>query len=292
MSWNGSGGNFSAKPQDRNVKRGLRHAYKAMIFVAILVCVVVVLVVSLRDRSYPAIDAVATKTPIRDFVPVAVSANDNVTTAVPSNEKKWPDKPPFGEKLWRHGEGPRSVAVTNGLLVTYPNYPGVKMILPDPINKPPFDNISDNEIASILSIKPGSTAIDVPLPRDFDKRFAESLLEKIEITDEDTPEQAEMKRQVIEARKVLADAVKRGESPREILIAERKNLQRLMRIRDNYQQIVHEQIQSGSSIQEINDIVKAANKILEKEGIEHPVILPMREAMALKEARATGEIED
>lgn len=222
----------------------------------------------------------------------AVPAPAKTQEVVVATGKKWPDKPPRGEKLWRHGEGPRSVAVTNGLLVTYPNYPGVKMILPDPANRPPFKNILDNEIASILSIKPGDTVIDVPLPRDFDKKFAENLLDKVVITEDDTPEQAEMKRQVIEARKILVEAVKRGESPREILTEERKNLRRLMTLRDNYQQIVREQLKDGATAQEISDTVTAANKMLEKEGIEHPVVLPYKQALILKKAKAAGEIQE
>lgn len=286
--------------QTRSGTKPKRFCYFRGIIAGVIVGVAGIGVLVYLNRSpssVPSLPDAPNPMPVKKAIPTPpakalTKSPTNTAELAATTETKWPDKPPRGEKLWRHGEGPRSVAVTNGLLVTYPNYPGVKMILPDPANRAPFNNISDNEIASILSIQPGRTVIDAPLPPDFDRRFAESLLEKIVITDEDTPEQAEMKERVLEARKVLAEAVKRGESPREILIEERKNMRRLMQLRDNYQQIVREQVENGASAQEIHDTVKAANLMLEKEGITHPVMLPMKQAMILKQAKEAGEIVD
>ena len=190
--------------------------------------------------------------------------------------QKWPEKSPHPDGEWRHGEGPRSIAVTNGCVVSYPHCPGVQLILPHPKFAAPFKNISDNELARLISIKPGDDFIDAPLPRDFDQRFAESLLSPIEITEDDTPEKAELKRQVIEARKILVDAVKRGESPREIVIEEGKRLRKMMQIKDNYERIIREEIANGATDQDIRDIATAANQLLEKEGIECKVNLPYK----------------
>ena len=202
----------------------------------------------------------------------------NAVAKLPATESapvKWPEKNPNRKDgIWRHGEGPRSVAVTNGCLVTYPNCPGVQLILPHPSFAAPFENISDNELARLLTARPGDDFIDAPLPKDFDARFAESLLSPIRITEDDSPEKAEMKRLVIEARKTLAEAVKRGESPRQILDEEAKNMRRLMQIRDNYQRIVDEQIAECASESEISELVSAANKVLEKEGVESRVMPP------------------
>ena len=208
----------------------------------------------------------------------------------PEPTSKWPTRSPHPDGLWRHGEGPRSIAVTNGCLVTYPHCPGVQLVLPHPAFAAPFNNISDNEIARILSIKPGDDFIDAPLPADFDRRFAESILSPIEDSDDDTPEKADLKDRVREARKVLIDAVKHGESPRQILTEEAKNLRRMMQIRDNYQRLVNEQIQEGASDQDINDLVRAANQLLNKEGVEARVRLPYKTKLRIEHGKVGGTI--
>lgn len=204
----------------------------------------------------------------------------------------WPEKSPHPDGEWRHGEGPRSIAVTNGCLVTYPHYPGVQMILPHPAFAAPFETLLDNEIARIISAKPGDDFIDVPLPKNFDDKFAESLLVPIKVNEDDTPEKAELKKQVLEARKILVEAAKRGESPRQILEEEAKSLRRLMQTRDNFQRIVNEQIQNGATDQEINDTVNAANKMLEREGIGGKVMLPWKTKLRLKQGKAEGTVQD
>lgn len=204
----------------------------------------------------------------------------------------WPEKSPHPDGEWRHGEGPRSIAVTNGCLVTYPHYPGVQMILPHPAFAAPFETLLDNEIARLISAKPGDDFIDVPLPKNFDEKFAQSLLVPIKVNEDDSPEKAELKRQVLEARKILVEAAKRGESPRQVLEEEAKTLRRLMQTRDNFQRIVNEQIQNGATDQEINDTVNAANKMLEREGIDGKVMLPWKTKLRLKHGKAKGTIQD
>ena len=222
----------------------------------------------------------------------AVAKPAPADTAPENKPGKWPEKSPHPDGKWRHGEGPRSIAVTNGCLVTYPHCPGVQLVLPHPAFAAPFDNISNNEIARILTAKPGDDFIDAPLPANFDEQFAKSLLSPIEISEDDTAEKAELKSQIKEARKALAEAVKRGESPRQILAEEAKTLRRLMQTRDNYQRIVNEQIQSGASDQDINDTVNAANRMLQNEGIDARVILPYKTNLRIKRGKLEGSIKD
>ena len=166
------------------------------------------------------------------------------------------------------------------------------MVLPHPAYAAPFETLLDNEIARIVAAKPGDDFIDAPLPKNFDEKFAESLLVPIEINEDDTPEKVELKRQVKEARKILVEAVKRGESPRKILEDEAKTLRRLMQTRDNYQRILNEQIENGASDQEINDTVNAANKMLEREGSDAKVMLPWKTRLRIKQGKADGTILD
>ena len=259
--------------------RRLRGKWPFLVFFLVVVAIILIL-----KNSHP-----AQKHQDKDHRPslIADVGTNKQTSAQATNAttNKWPEKAPHPDGRWRHGEGPRSVAVTNGYVVTYPNDPSVQMILPRPQDAPPFYDYSDNEIASILSIKPGETAILVPLPPDFDQKFVNSLTTKIEILPDDPPEKAELKRQVLQAREVLKEAVKNGESPREILLAERKNLHRLMSMRDNYQSIVNEQVASGASAEDVQDTINAANMMLEKEGITNPVRLPYRERVRLRKMK-------
>lgn len=235
------------------------------------------------EKPQPSNPKPETKQPTSKPTPVPEPAHEPLT---------WPEKSPHPDGEWRHGEGPRSIAVTNGCLVTYPHYPGVQMVLPHPAYAAPFETLLDNEIARIVTSKSGDDFIDVPLPKNFDEKFAESLLVPIEINEDDTPEKAELKRQVKEARKILVEAVKRGESPRQILTEEAKTLRRLMQTRDNYQRILNEQIENGASDQEINDTVNAANKMLEREGSDAKVMLPWKTKLRIKQGKADGTILD
>ena len=235
------------------------------------------------EKPQPSKPKPETKQPTSKLTPVPEPAHEPLT---------WPEKSPHPDGEWRHGEGPRSIAVTNGCLVTYPHYPGVQMVLPHPAYAAPFETLLDNEIARIVTSRSGDDFIDVPLPKNFDEKFAESLLVPIEINEDDTPEKAELKRQVKEARKILVEAVKRGESPRQILTEEAKTLRRLMQTRDNYQRILNEQIENGASDQEINDTVNAANKMLEREGSDAKVMLPWKTKLRIKQGKADGTILD
>ena len=166
------------------------------------------------------------------------------------------------------------------------------MILPHPAFAAPFETLLDNELARLVAAKPGDDFIDAPLPKNFDEKFAESLLVPIEITEDDTHEKAELKRQVKEARKILVEAVKRGESPRQILTEEAKTRRKLMQTRDNFQRILDEQIQTGASDQEINDTVNAANKMLEREGSDAKVILPWKTKIRIQQGKSDGTVLD
>lgn len=211
-------------------------------------------------------------------------ANENKSALKGTKKLQRPD----GE--WRHGEGPRSIAVTNGCVVSYPHCPGIQLILPHPNFAAPFQNISDNELARLLSIKPGDDFIDAPLPRDFDKCFAQSLLCPIQIAEDESSEKSELKQKVKEARRILSDAMKRGESPREILIEEGNRFRKMMKIKDNYERIIREELANGASQQDIKDIAVAANQLLEKEGIESKVNLPYKIRLSLCQIDGTPKI--
>ena len=91
-----------------------------------------------------------------------------------------------------------------------------------------FDYHCENEIAGILSAVPGQGAVGTPVYNGkFKKEFLESLKHPIIVNDDDTPEQAELKRAVIEAKIELKDALDRGEDIEKLMLDARKELQEL-----------------------------------------------------------------
>jgi len=141
-------------------------------------------------------------------------------------------------------------------------------------------------------VKPGDDFIDVPLPANFDEQFAKSLQFPIEVCENDTPEKVKLKQDVIEARKVLEEAANRGESPRQLLIEAAKTFRRMMEIKNTYQRLVYEQIDAGASDQEINDLVRAATQLLEKEGMESKISLPYKTRLRIENGKSKGLIKD
>ncbi len=131
-----------------------------------------------------------------------------------------------------------------------------------------FKRDCNNEIAGYLSMKPGDTIVDVPYrPGRFKADFEASLNEQIEITSDDTPEQAQLKRDVIAARQELKEAMNRGEDIEKIMLDTRKELQSLMRAKMELKHLFYEQKQKCETEQDVEDLFNACNKMLEERGV-------------------------
>lgn len=132
-----------------------------------------------------------------------------------------------------------------------------------------FARRTDNEIAGYLSMKPGDTLVGTPRYNGrFEREFLESLKEPILISDEDTPEQIELKNAVIAARKDLKDAYDRGESIEQIMLDTRSELQAMMRYKNELRQEFNK-LRKGEDItdQDVEDLFNACNLMLEEKGI-------------------------
>lgn len=142
-----------------------------------------------------------------------------------------------------------------------------------------FHRKSERQIAAFLSVTPGNWMMR---PKVFDKRFdddfAQSMAEKIEITPDDTEEQRKLKELVINAKKELAERLKAGETPSEIMTATAKELYDLGQYRQNLRkEVIAAQQDPNLSDQDVADLTEAANKMLEAKGLKglrsiHPAI--------------------
>ena len=132
-----------------------------------------------------------------------------------------------------------------------------------------FDHASDNEIACYLSLKPGEALVGpARYTGRFKERFLESIKTPIIVTEEDTPEQAQLKRDVIAARLQLKDALDRGEDIEQIMIDTRKELQDLAKYKAELRTQFNELRRSDCKTDEdVEHLLEACNKMLESKGI-------------------------
>jgi hypothetical protein len=131
-----------------------------------------------------------------------------------------------------------------------------------------FKRNCNNEIAAYLTLKPGDAIVDMPIYNGrFKKDFLASLEEPIIVNEDDSSEDAQLKRDVIAARLELKDAMDRGEDIEQIMLDTRKELQRLMVAKMQLKQIFYEERKKCETEKDVEDLFGACNKMLEEKGI-------------------------
>ena len=147
-----------------------------------------------------------------------------------------------------------------------------------------FNHRSENEIACLLTLRPGETLVGTPI---YGKRFTEDFLKSCEepiiVTEDDTPEQAELKRLMNETKIDLRQRMAEGEDLGQILLDTRAEYQRLASYRQSLQQEINELKKDDSlSMEDIDDFVEAANKMLEEKGIAPLKLSPITRRMLMR----------
>lgn len=132
-----------------------------------------------------------------------------------------------------------------------------------------FKHPSDVHVSTLLRLKPGQMILGgIKYDKFFDKAFVESLEEDIEFNDDDTEEERQAKEDVIEARKILKEAMDRGESPAKVMQETRDELLKMFQ----YKQDLAEQIAALKQNEDMTDadvldLYEAANAMLRDKGI-------------------------
>ena len=132
-----------------------------------------------------------------------------------------------------------------------------------------FRHHSERMIASVLTTEPGSWFMQRPtIGRGFDHDFAASLGDEIVINDDDSAEDKELKRAVIETKAELAERVKKGEKASDIVDAHLQSLYELGQYKENLR-VELSRIKKDASYndQDIRDFVSAANELLKDKGL-------------------------
>jgi len=140
-----------------------------------------------------------------------------------------------------------------------------------------FDHYCENEIACLLSLKPGDTIIgDPPYRGRLAKDFIESLKHPIIINENDSEYEKELKSAVRDTKIELKAAMDRGEDIERILLDSRAECRRLAEYKRLIQQEIRKQMHNKSiSAENLSDYVSAANKLLESKGIAPLNVTPL-----------------
>ena len=127
---------------------------------------------------------------------------------------------------------------------------------------------------------------------DFDEEFEKSLSKEIKINTEDSDEEREIKQAVIELRKELKERKASGESLSKLMIDTRNQLMELAGYRDELEQQV-EKLKADNDFSEKDeeDLIKAANQMLEDRGVK-PFVLPSAAKYSLLHSSGNNQAEE
>ena len=141
-----------------------------------------------------------------------------------------------------------------------------------------FASPAEDQLDGIVNTPLGENYYDDRLPENFEDEFAYSLTNKIEILETDTPEIADRKQRVIEAKETLIQAQKEGRNIREVMLEAKKDMVKKFEDYVFYESGLNQLRASNASPEEIAEYALAAKTMMEKNGLE----------AAIREARKKG----
>ena len=132
-----------------------------------------------------------------------------------------------------------------------------------------FHHHIENEIASLLTMKPGETIIGTPrYSQNLKQEFLKSLENPIIIHDDDSDEIKELKNAMLDTKQQIKDRIDAGEDLAQILQDTRQEYQELAQYRHNIEtEFAKLRRREDVTDQDLDDFVQAANAVLAKKGI-------------------------
>lgn len=149
-----------------------------------------------------------------------------------------------------------------------------------------FDTRSDNSIAALLTVPPGTAAVGDPeYELWFTQDFLKSLETPIIVTKDDTPEEAQLKRDMIATKIDLKARYDAGEDIALIMKNTREELQRLSIYKSEIESAFREMASKpGLTEQDIDDFIESANIMLDSKGIAPMTFGPLAKRRILRKA--------
>jgi len=150
-----------------------------------------------------------------------------------------------------------------------------------------FDTRSDNSIAALLTVPPGTAAVGDPeYELWFTRDFLKSLEMPIIVTKDDSPEEAQLKRDMIATKIELKARYDAGEDIALIMKETREELQRLSVYKSEIESAFREMAgKPGITEQDVDDFIKSANIMLESKGIAPMTFGPIAKRRLLRRAK-------
>ena len=146
-----------------------------------------------------------------------------------------------------------------------------------------FENRSDNEIAGILMANPGNAVVGTKrYDKWFEKQFLKSIETPIDVSPDDEPWQADLKKLVIQARLELKEAHDKGEDIAAIMSESRQQLQDLSKYKQSVKQIYAQNVKECATEQEVADLQNAVNVMLEEKGCAPMNFTPLTKMRLMK----------
>ena len=133
-----------------------------------------------------------------------------------------------------------------------------------------FHNYADRQIASLITHRPGDKIVGSPrYENGFKEQFLKSLTEPELPTTDDTPEQRQLKRDVVAVKADLKARLDAGEDIAAIMSDTRQKLRELSVYKRELEAEVSKHAHADEvSAEDLADFVAAANRMLEARGIE------------------------
>ena len=160
---------------------------------------------------------------------------------------------------------------------------GKRFVISTLVKKSLFTNPAESQLSGIVNTRLGSNYYDYDVPEDFEEQFVKSLSNEIKITDEDTPEEAEKKQRVIEAKEQLKKLWKLGIDIREVVANEKKQIKERFEDYRMFEQGLFDLRANDASPEEIAEYAKAAKLLMDQKNIEEPLALGFEESDALEQ---------
>ena len=220
-------------------------------------------------------------------------------------EEAKPEKP---KRLTKKGTPiPDKVQPDERGILRYPN--GQRWVDPNDLHivehpKPRllFKHTSENQIAVMLRLDPTRMApFLIGKRRPYDERFVNDFKESLKetpllIDKEDTPEEAALRKAVIETKMELRERMEAGEDIAKIMNDTQKELDRLCQYHDDLKKEIRAAMDNPELTDaDVEDYVKAANQLLEKQGIKQftmpKLINRQARLLMMKERRAKLEAQ-
>ena len=240
----------------------------------------------------PAIEQVKAKrekksTRIAEATPELAGQDDGTQQVLPIIEEKLP----FWEQANTNGFTEMQVRKWRAHHMPPPAYTNDSALYESRLPYEIFDHPSENKIAFYLVHEPGEGLVGTPT---FGHRFINDFLKSLEhpiiVTKDDSPEEAQLKRDMIEIKIELKQRMDAGEDLAEIMLETHNEYQRLAQ----YKYDIEKELQAfrkrdDVTIEDVDDFVAAANMLLDAKGIAPISLSPIARRMLMRRAGIQAE---